>query len=58
MWHPVRRVLGDDYWACGLDGNEAALAAIARYACEQGLTPRPYEPCELFVPEVLEETVI
>jgi 4,5-dihydroxyphthalate decarboxylase len=54
----VRAVLGDDYWTYGLDGNEAALAAIARYAFEQGLTPRAYAPRELFVPEVLQDTVI
>jgi 4,5-dihydroxyphthalate decarboxylase len=54
----VRAVLGDDYWTYGLDGNETALAAIARYAFEQGLTPRPYAPRELFVPEVLQDTVI
>ena len=54
----VRAVLGDDYWTYGVDGNEAALAAIARYAFEQGLTPRAYAPQELFVPEVLQDTVI
>jgi 4,5-dihydroxyphthalate decarboxylase len=54
----VQRVLGEDYWTYGLDGNEAALAAITRYAFDQGLTPRAYEPRELFVPEVLEDTVI
>jgi 4,5-dihydroxyphthalate decarboxylase len=54
----VRAVLGDGYWTYGLDGNEAALTAIARYAFEQGLTPRAYAPRELFVPEVLQDTVI
>jgi 4,5-dihydroxyphthalate decarboxylase len=54
----VRAVLGDDYWTYGVDGNEAALAAITRYAFEQGLTPRAYAPRELFVPEVLQDTVI
>jgi 4,5-dihydroxyphthalate decarboxylase len=54
----VRRELGDDYWTYGLNGNEAALAALTRYSSEQGLIPRPFEPRELFVPEVLEETVI
>jgi 4,5-dihydroxyphthalate decarboxylase len=54
----VQRVLGRDYWTYGLAGNEAALAALTRYSHEQGLIPRPYEPRELFVPEVLEETVI
>jgi 4,5-dihydroxyphthalate decarboxylase len=54
----AQRVLGDNYWTYGLDGNETALAAITRYSREQGLIPRAYEPRELFVPEVLEETVI
>jgi len=54
----VQRVLGLDYWTYGLAGNEAALAALTRYSHEQGLIPRPYEPRELFVPEVLEETII
>ena len=54
----AQRVLGTDYWTYGLAGNETALAAMTRYSCEQGLIPRPYEPRELFVPEVLEETLI
>jgi 4,5-dihydroxyphthalate decarboxylase len=54
----VRRVLGADYWTYGVDGNEAALAAITRYSFEQGLIPRAYAPQELFAPETLEETVI
>lgn len=54
----VQQVLGRDYWTYGLAGNEAALAALTRYSYEQGLIPRPYEPRELFVPEVLEETLI
>jgi 4,5-dihydroxyphthalate decarboxylase len=54
----AQRVLGDDYWTYGLEGNEAALAAISRYSCEQGLIPRAYQPHELFVPDVLEDTVI
>ncbi len=54
----AQRVLGRDYWTYGLAGNEAALAALTRYSREQGLIPRTYEPGELFVPEVLEETLI
>lgn len=54
----AQEVLGQDYWTYGLAGNEAALAAMTRYSREQGLIPRPYEPRELFVPEVLEETLI
>jgi 4,5-dihydroxyphthalate decarboxylase len=54
----VQRVLGDDYWTYGLAGNETALATFARYSCEQGLIPAPYEPGELFAPETLEQTLI
>lgn len=54
----AQRVLGRDYWTYGLEGNEAALATLARYSFEQGLIPRAYDPRELFVPEVLEETLI
>jgi 4,5-dihydroxyphthalate decarboxylase len=54
----AHEVLGQDYWTYGLAGNEAALAAMTRYSREQGLVPRQYEPRELFVPEVLEETLI
>lgn len=54
----AQRVLGRDYWTYGLAGNEAALAALTRYSCEQGLIPRALAPRELFVPEVLEETLI
>ena len=54
----AQRVLGTDYWTYGLAGNEAALTAMTRYSWEQGLVARPYEPRELFVPEVLEETLI
>ena len=38
--------------------GDKLLSAIARYAHEQGLTPREYAPGELFVPEVLQDTVI
>jgi 4,5-dihydroxyphthalate decarboxylase len=54
----AQQVLGRDYWTYGLEGNEAALAALTRYSYERGLIPREYEPRELFVPEVREETVI
>lgn len=54
----AQRVLGSDYWTYGLAGNEKALAAIVRYARDQGLIPALYEPQELFAPETLEDTVI
>jgi 4,5-dihydroxyphthalate decarboxylase len=46
------RVLGKDYWAYGLEPNRPTLAAIGRYVHEQGLSPRPVEPDELFAPDV------
>jgi len=48
------RVMGPDPWAYGVEPNRAALRAIAQYAGEQGLTPRPLEPEELFVPSTLD----
>jgi 4,5-dihydroxyphthalate decarboxylase len=46
------RVLGKDYWAYGLEPNRPTLAAVGRYVHEQGLSPRPVEPDELFAPDV------
>jgi 4,5-dihydroxyphthalate decarboxylase len=46
------RTLGKDYWAYGLAPNRPTLAAIGRYVHEQGLSPRPVEPDELFAPDV------
>ena len=40
------------------DGSVRPLAAITRYAFEQGLIPAPLEPWELFAPETLEDTII
>ena len=54
----ARPVMGEDYWTYGLDGNESSVSTLVRYSHEQGLTPREYAPRELFVPEVLEDTVI
>lgn len=46
----ARRVFGKDFWAYGLEPNRATLTAIGRYVFEQGLSPRPVEADELFVP--------
>ncbi len=50
----ARREMGDDYWPYGVDRNRNTLATFLRYAHEQGLAPRRFEPEELFAPETLE----
>ena len=45
----ARAVLGEDFWAYGLETNRPALEAIGRYVYEQGLAPRAVVPEELFV---------
>jgi len=46
-------VMGEDYWAYGLERNRQTLATFLRYSHEQGLSPRLLEPEELFAPETL-----
>ena len=46
----TRRVIGDDFWAYGLEANRPTLAAVARYVHEQGLAPRVVEVNEMFAP--------
>jgi 4,5-dihydroxyphthalate decarboxylase len=42
-----------EFWPYGVEKNRAAIAALSRYAFEQGLTARPPTLEELFVPELL-----
>lgn len=47
--HEQREVLGPDAWEYGLtDRTDHELRTFARYAREQGLTPREYDPRDLF----------
>jgi 4,5-dihydroxyphthalate decarboxylase len=46
------RVFGEDFWSYGLEPNRPAFAALGRYVHEQGLSPRPVSPDELFAPNV------
>jgi 4,5-dihydroxyphthalate decarboxylase len=46
------RVFGRDFWSYGLEPNRPTLAALGRYVHEQGLSPRPVLPDELFAPGV------
>lgn len=62
-WLPVqldstRRLMGDDFWRYGVNGNEKTLRTFLQYSRNQGLAQRLYEPAELFAPETLEEFVI
>ena len=54
----ARELMGDDYWAYGLEPNRHALDTFLRYHHEQGLSPRRLEPEDLFAAESLESFVI
>jgi 4,5-dihydroxyphthalate decarboxylase len=49
-----RRILGDDPWAYDFVRNRAALATMIRWAHEQGMIVRRFEPEELFAAAALE----
>jgi 4,5-dihydroxyphthalate decarboxylase len=44
----TRALFGDDWWPYGIEANHDCLARLARYAHEQGLTPRVLAPENLF----------
>jgi len=48
----ARRVLGEDFWAYGLEPNRPAFAAMGRYVHEQGLALRAVTPEEMFLPGI------
>ncbi|MGY1620899.1 ABC transporter substrate-binding protein [Geodermatophilus sp. SYSU D00965] len=61
LWAEVERTrsaLGEDWWPYGLESNRTTLETFLRYHHEQGLSPRQYEPEELFAPESLASFVI
>jgi 4,5-dihydroxyphthalate decarboxylase len=61
LWAEVERTrdaLGEDWWPYGLDANRTTLETFLRYHHEQGLSPRRYEPEELFAPESLAAVVV
>jgi 4,5-dihydroxyphthalate decarboxylase len=49
----TRALMGEDFWAYGIDANRTALATFLRYHHEQGLSKRLLEPEELFAPETM-----
>jgi 4,5-dihydroxyphthalate decarboxylase len=48
----ARRVIGENFWAYGLEPNRPTFEAIGRYVHEQGLSPRVVSADELFAPDV------
>ncbi len=50
----AKRLMGDDYWAYGVDANAKELDAITRYSFDQGLSERKLSPDELFAPSTYE----
>jgi len=49
----ARELMGDDFWSYGVEANRRELEAVARYAFEQGINPRPVAVEELFAPSTL-----
>jgi 4,5-dihydroxyphthalate decarboxylase len=50
----TRKLMGDNFWAYGLEPNLHTLETFLRYSYEQGLSKRTLKPQELFVPETFE----
>jgi 4,5-dihydroxyphthalate decarboxylase len=50
----TRCLMGDDFWAYGLEPNVNTIETFLRYSYEQGLSKRLLKPRELFAPECLE----
>ena len=44
-------VMGNDYWAFGVEGSRPTLEALTRYAYEQGLATRKFSVDEMFAKE-------
>jgi 4,5-dihydroxyphthalate decarboxylase len=57
-WVPVnyedaRAVMGPNVWPYGFQENREEVAAMARYAHQDGLAARAVDPAELFHPSTL-----
>jgi 4,5-dihydroxyphthalate decarboxylase len=49
----ARALMGEDFWSYGVEANQRELAAIGRYAAEQGIIDRQLSAEELFAPSTL-----
>jgi 4,5-dihydroxyphthalate decarboxylase len=52
----TREVMGENFWSYGIEGNRAALEAMARYSFAQGLAVRLLSIEEMFAPSTMTET--
>jgi len=50
----ARALMGEDYWAYGVEPNRKTLATFFKHHHAQGLSPRELKPEELFHPGTLE----
>ncbi len=51
----TRKVMGDDWWAYGIEKNRKTIEALCQYSFEQGLSARKMTIEELFAPETFDE---
>ncbi|MCC7346185.1 MAG: ABC transporter substrate-binding protein, partial [Variibacter sp.] len=49
-YEATRAVMGKNIWPYGLAENRDEIAAMTRYAQQDGLAPRMVDPAELFHP--------
>ena len=49
----AQALMGEDFWSYGVEPNRRELAAVTRYAHEQGINAREVLPEELFAPSTL-----
>lgn len=54
----ARRLLGDDYWAYGIEPNRHVLETFLCYHHAQGLSSRRWELEDLFAPQTFEAAVV
>ena len=50
----TRALMGDNFWAYGIEANRKELDLVMRYTHEQGLTKRRAKVEEIFHPSTLE----
>jgi 4,5-dihydroxyphthalate decarboxylase len=54
----TRELMGEDFWAYGVEPNRHVIETLMRYSYEQGLAQRLNKVEELFAPETLTEFVV
>jgi 4,5-dihydroxyphthalate decarboxylase len=54
LWEEERAVAGEDIYPWGFAKTRHEVEVMLRYAYRQGVTPRQYQPEELFCQSTLE----